>query len=241
MRRRRLALALAATLAAVPVSRADEVLPIGPDLEALGWQVLTFSGKAADRFVGHDDGSLEVISERSVSMLHRPVAVDLAAAPCLSWRWRVDEAPPPTNLTAHGGDDRALAVFVAFPFDGEHASFWEQLVRPLVELFYGADAPGRVVAYVWGGRGQPGDMQSSAYMGAAGRNVLLHPGDAPLGQWLEETVDVAADYRRAFDDPVTRPVRLAITSDTDDTRSRAHAWIAALRFHAGCGQPAGAR
>jgi hypothetical protein len=220
---------LAAALAATPA--AAETLPAGPDLAALGWEVFTFSGRAPDRFIGHDDGTIEVVSRNSISALYLPVEADLALTPCLSWRWRVDEAPPVTDLRRHGGDDRALAVFVSFPYEPGQAGFWEGLVRPVVELIYGKDAPGRVLSYVWGGKGRPGEVRKSAYLGAAGALVLLRPKAQPAGRWLDETVDVAADYRRVFDDAPLRPRQVAILSDTDDTRSRAHAYVADLRFH----------
>ena len=53
----------------------------GPDLTAAGWREIEVSGKKANQFVGHPDGSIEVISSSSVSRLYRPVEVDLKATP----------------------------------------------------------------------------------------------------------------------------------------------------------------
>jgi Protein of unknown function (DUF3047) len=91
-------------------------IPGGPDLEAAGWRELEVKGKSANRFAGHPDGSIEVISSASVSRLYRPIEVDLDATPVLTWHWRVDEPVPPTDLTQKG-DDTALTLYVGFPWD----------------------------------------------------------------------------------------------------------------------------
>ena len=67
-----------------------------------GWREIEVSGKKANQFVGHPDGSIEVISSSSVSRLYRPVEVDLKATPELTWQWRVDQPVPPTDLTRKG-------------------------------------------------------------------------------------------------------------------------------------------
>ena len=231
--RRALALAGAGLLASAGVGAQE--LPVGADLEALGWREYVYEGLAANRFVGHDDGRLEVLSENSISAIYWPLSADPARNPCLAWRWRVDEAGPPTDLRRHGSDDRALALYVAFPYDPAKASFWEALVRVFVELVAGADAPGRVIAYSWGGFGERGQVQASPYLGAAGGIVLLRPGiRQPQGVWLDETVDFAADYRRIFDDPPDPPSHVAVLSDSDDAGGRVHAFVRDIRFVDAC-------
>jgi hypothetical protein len=210
-------------------------IPIAPDLEALGWEPFGFSGLRENRFVGGEDGTLEVVSENSVSALYYPVA---PVARCLAWSWRVDEAMPANDLRHRGTDDRPIAVYVAYPFDPDHAGLWEHLKRVFVELAKGPDAPGRVVSYTWGGLGARGDIQPSPYMRSAGRLVLLRPGDQETGVWRHEIVDLAADYQRAFGAPAQRPTQIAVLSDSDSTGSRARALIKNSRFSDECGDSA---
>ena len=138
-------------------------------------------GKKANRFVGQPDGSIEVISSSSVSRLYRTLQVDLKATPELTWQWRVDEPVPPTDLTRKGEDDTALTIYVGFPWDPDRASFTERLKRPLVEALAGEDAPGRVLAYVFGGKQRRGEVVASPHLGSAGFMRVLRPADSPTG------------------------------------------------------------
>ena len=205
-------------------------IPGGPDLEAAGWRELEVSGKKANRFVGNADGSIEVISASSVSRLYRPLEVDLKATPELAWQWRVDEPVPPTDLTRKGEDDTALTIYVGFPWDPDCASFTERLKRPLVEALAGEDAPGRVLAYVFGGKQRRGDVVESPHLGSAVFMRVLRPAVSPTGQWFDERVDLANDYRQKFGENPTNPVQLAISADTDNTSSSSRGFVKGLAF-----------
>ena len=205
-------------------------IPLGPDLEAAGWEELGVKGKAGNRFVGHPDGSIEVISSSGVSRLYRPIEVDLDATPVLRWRWRVDEPVPPTDLTQKGEDDTALTLYVGFPWDPGAASFTERLTRPLVEAYAGEDAPGRVLAYVFGGNHRRGERVASPHLRSAGALRVLRPADSPTGEWFEERVDLVQDYREAFGEDPPDPTQIAISADTDDTGSTSRGFVEALAF-----------
>jgi hypothetical protein len=205
-------------------------IPGGPDLKAAGWRELEVSGKKANRFVGQPDSSIEVISSSSVSRLYRTLQVDLKVMPELTWQWRVDEPVPPTDLTRKGEDDTALTIYVGFPWDPDRASFTERLKRPLVEALAGEDAPGRVLAYVFGGKQRRGEVVESPHLGSAGFMRVLRPADSPTGQWFEERVDLAKDYRQGFDEAPSNPVQLAISADTDNTSSSSRGFVKGFTF-----------
>ncbi len=228
-RARRLA-ALAALVALLSLAPgiADAVLT--PGLEAKGWHELPNPHKSENRFSLGQDGAIEVASRDSVSTLYKPVDVDLAKRPILTWRWRVDQAAPATDLTAKGEDDCSLAVYVGFPYQPERASIVERVKRQLVESWAGADAPGRVLRYVFCGQGERGEMIKSPYLGDAGMIKILRPADSPTGQWFEEQVDIAADYQKAFGEKPQNPSQIAIQADTDNTHSTSRAEVADLAF-----------
>ena len=213
---------------AVPAPAAT--IPTGPDLQAAGWREVGVSGKPGNRFIGHRDGTIEVASAASVSRLYRPVDPDLAATPVLTWRWRVDDPVPPTDLTQKGEDDTAITLYVGFPWDPGAASFTERLTRPLVEAYAGEDAPGRVLAYVFGGIEARGEVVESPHLRSAGAMRVLRPADSPTGEWFEERVDLVADYRAAFGEDPPDPGQIAISADTDDTRSTSRGFVAELAF-----------
>jgi hypothetical protein len=230
-RRRRpwfLAVAIPLLAFAPPVPAAD--IPIGTDLAAAGWQEFAVKGKPGNKFIGHPDGPIEIVSSSSVSRLYRPVEVDLDATPALTWRWRVDEPVPPTDLTQKGEDDTAITLYVGFPWDSKRASFTDRLKRPLVEALAGEDAPGRVLAYVFGGEQPRGTVVESPHLGDAGAMRVLRPADSLIGEWFEERVDVAQDYREAFGEEPPDPTQIAISADTDDTGSTSRGFVAALAF-----------
>jgi hypothetical protein len=203
---------------------------VGPELEAEGWRELPNPNKRENTFSAQPDGVIEVISDDSVSTLYKPVNVDLEERPILRWRWRVDEAAPATDLSVKGEDDCSLAIYVGFPYQPEEASFLERMERQLVESWAGEDAPGRVLRYVFCGRHARGDVVDSPYLGSAGFVRVLRPADSPTGQWFEEQVDLAADYRQAFDEDPPDPTQIAIQADTDNTGSASRALVADLEF-----------
>ena len=203
---------------------------VGAELEAEGWRELSSPNKTENAYSVGPDGAIEVVSDNSVSTLYRPVDTDIRELPVLTWRWRVEEPAPATDLSVKGEDDCALAVYVGFPYEPRQASFLERLKRPLVESWVGEDAPGRVLRYVFCGSHERGEVVESPYLGAAGFIRVLRPADSPTDEWFTEQVDLAADYRQAFDEEPPNPVQIAIQADTDDTESASRGSIADLAF-----------
>ncbi len=229
------AIALAIGLGATPVLADGFRLPVKSDLAMAGWQEFEFDGKRRNNFVGGADGSIEINTDGSASLIYLPIDVDPADTPRLSWRWRVDENLPATDLSRRGGDDRPAAIFVFFEWDPDTASLKERMMRPLVEAWKGRDAPGRLLSYTWGGDHPTGSLIKSAYFGGAGMQVILRNGSAPTGEWISENVDVAADYERIFGGPPPPIRQLAISADSDDTGGQSRASIIELMFGAAPG------
>jgi hypothetical protein len=220
----------AAALALLLLMPASGAAVVAPALQAAGWRELPNPNKAENVFEAGPDEAIEVISQGSVSTLYRPVAVNLTKRPLLTWRWRVDQAAPATDLSAKGEDDCSLAVFVGFPYEPEQASFFERIKRPLVESWVGEEAPGRVLRYVFCGAHRQGETVESPHLGAAGAIKVLRPAASPTGEWLVERVDLVADYRAAFGAEPPDPSQIAIQADTDDTQSASRALVAGLSF-----------
>ncbi len=97
-------------------------LAVTLDLERAGWMVQAIPGKDETRFVSLPDGAIEVRAENSVAFLYREVPPTEGQNQHLSWRWRVDETMPPTDLALKGSDDRPLAMHVWFPADPDRTS-----------------------------------------------------------------------------------------------------------------------
>ncbi|QJE72067.1 DUF3047 domain-containing protein [Aerophototrophica crusticola] len=191
-----------------------------PALAEAGWEVLRRPGKPLAGFAPGPDGAVAVSADSAVGFLVRKADKPTRF---LAWRWRVDQAPPATDLRRKGTDDRPLAVTVFFPRDPGMFGF--------VRRAMAGDLPdGRVLSYVWGGLDPAGARFPSPYMGDAGGLVVLQGPGAPTGQWVGACVDLGADYRTAFDGEDPPASYLALSSDSEDSGGTVRAAITPPAF-----------
>lgn len=203
---------------------------LSADLVEAGWEEITFDDKRPNRHMACGADCIRVETDQSVSMIGRPVSVDLTANPVLHWEWRIDRPVVESDLSRKGGDDRAIAVYVAFTFDPDDASFGELLLRPIVELAQGADAPGRGISYAWAGYGEVGDTFESPYQEDSAAITMQRTGTDPVGEWLSESVNVVEAYRRVFGVDPVGVTHILLSADSDDTGNANGAEVRNLRF-----------
>lgn len=204
---------------------------VGPELEKEGWKELTFKNKNPNTYRAIEGSAgVEVKSQGTVSVLYRPLEADLTATPVLAWRWRVDAAPPPTDLTQKGGEDRALALYVAFAYDPARAGPIEKLKRAAASVTSDRPLPGRLLIYTWGGNGKARGWFDNPYLTRFSKMKVLREPEAPLGTWLEERVDLVADHQEAFGSPPTHPTELSLSCDSDDTKVPVAGAVADIAF-----------
>lgn len=217
----RIALALAAILAAAVVTaipaRAQIPIPFGPSLEATGWEAITFRRLAPTDYAAIDARTLAFDARASSSVIALRLPPSAFDATRASWRWRIDEGVPATDLARRGGDDRALALYFAFAPEADRASAAAGRTSLRSLLLTGR---GRLLVYVFGGEGAPGTILENPYARGRSVYVIQRPADAPRGRFLTESVDLAADHARAFGEPPGILVGVAVASDSDDTGGR---------------------
>lgn len=223
---RPLAAALLALLPAAPAWA-----EVAAALAERGWEEIVFEDYAPNRWLAIP-GGVRVLSEDSVSIVFRPLAAELAATPMLRWRWRSETAPLPADLTRTEGEDRVLALYVGFPYQPERAGFWEQLKRLAVVAVQGEGAPGRTLTYVWGGDRPRGTLLRREEWGAVDAITILRTPADPVGMWLEERVDIAADFRAAFGWEAPDPTHIGIVSDSDDSGRAIDASVTDIAYEA---------
>jgi len=206
------ALLIAACLAAPPAMA--EALRFEPGLP--GWSAVAFPGIAPARFTAAGDDTLLVATDSGAGLLWRPLSGATRQTRIARWRWRVDEGVAATDLTQRGADDRALGVYFVF---GDRpagtSSAMELLASPSVTT----------LVYVFGGDKARGSVLPSPHMGARGKFIVLRPAATPKQIWFDETVELAADYARAFGRAMPALIGVAISSDSDDTRARNRAGV----------------
>ncbi|MEN9313942.1 MAG: hypothetical protein RIS35_335 [Pseudomonadota bacterium] len=199
------------------------------------------SDLAPNRFRFRDwDGvrALEVRSSASMSLMARPLDVDLDSTPVLCWRWRVDGTIAAADMRSRAGDDYAARVYVSFRLPPESIGIGLKAKLAVARALWGPELPDAAINYVWDNRNPKGTEQPNAYTDRT-RMVVLRSGDAEAGRWVPERRDVAADVARLFG-PRAQAVQLALAADTDNTGASVRSGFADFHFvprNRPCGNP----
>jgi hypothetical protein len=201
-----------------------------PDLEAAGWRKVNWDGIRPAEFSATPEGGIRIRGQGQGSFVSRP----LQGTPgCIAWRWRVDAGPAPTDLTRRGGDDRAVAITIGFSGFSPSAGFALRAQHAVAQASAGeVRLPRSALSYVWGGTGREGQggFFSSPWTNGITKIRVLRPADAPRGAWMEERVDLTADWRAAFGGTeVPALMELSISTDAEDTGARVDVQIRDLR------------
>ena len=172
--------------------------------------------------------AIEVHSNASMSLMARPLSVDLETTPVLCWRWRVDATLAAADMTQRQGDDYAARVYVSFKLPEAAIGLGLRTKLALARAIWGADLPDAAINYVWDNRHPIGTEQPNVYTDRA-IMVVQRSGNAQVGRWVQERRNVQEDVSRFFSREA-RPVQLAVTADTDNTGLSAHAGFADFHF-----------
>lgn len=218
--------ARAAPAIALP-GRGRAGLALDPALAQAGWTHAPYDGLPPARFRAAPAG-VALEGTGAGSFVWRPMP---GRAACLTWRWRVDHGPPPTDLTRRGGEDRAISVTVGFAGWPTRATLWQRTQHAVAQARAGAHVlPRSALIYVWGGTGQEPAAFYSPWMGGLGKVRALRPARTQAGRWFEERVDLAADWTESFGGAPPPLQEIAIGTDADDTQSRVSAVVENIRF-----------
>ena len=173
--------------------------------------------------------AVDATANSSMALLARPVTIDLGATPILCWRWRIEAPVATADMTRRDGDDYAARVYVAFDMPDSALSLGTRLKLALARRIFGSAVPDAALNYVWDNRHPVGTWQKSTYTDRA-QLIVQESGNSAARKWVAERVDVARDFARAFGGKPGLPIEVAVATDTDNTRTRAHAAFADLRF-----------
>ncbi|MFZ3581002.1 DUF3047 domain-containing protein [Loktanella sp. DJP18] len=200
---------MAGTAAAGPVSFAD-------------WQEQRLSLFGSNDYTFGQ--TLQMMSDGSVSIAWGRVPQADWGARTASWTWDVSEGVPPTDLSVKGGDDRNLAVYFVFVPQAVAADLASADIRALL----GRDDV-RVLQYAYGGSNPVGAVLPSPY-GTPGTGVTIPLRQAGTGSH-SESVDLSSDYARAFGGQPGALIGLAVSGDSDDTKSTIRAAVGGLSLN----------
>lgn len=172
--------------------------------------------------------ALIVQSASSMSLMARPLTVDLQATPVLCWRWRIDGVVASADMTQRRGDDYAARVYVSFSLPASEMGLGLRTQLRLARAIWGPEVPDAALNYVWDNRQPVGTERPNAY---TDRTIMVvqRRGAADAGRWVEERRDVQQDVTRWFS-ARAQAVQLAVTADTDNTGETARAGFAGMHF-----------
>ncbi|WP_291143028.1 DUF3047 domain-containing protein [Hydrogenophaga sp.] len=209
---------------------------------ATPWRVVGFPKSQRDipltQFsAGSVDGERGVRVEAQRSYGTLTLATDLAPS-ALRWRWRLDQplqgGERPPDILSKAGDDAALKVCALFDHPLDRVPFVERQLLRLARAVSGEALPAATVCYVWDSRYDALTESANPYTRRV-RFVVLRGAGAPLQQWVDESRDLAQDFRRLFGDeqapdaPLPRVTQLLIGADADNTGAHSIGWVRALR------------
>jgi hypothetical protein len=171
--------------------------------------------------LGHPHYDFTVVEEegrRALAMRsagdHSTIAhrlhVDLEATPELVWQWKVLGFPRGADLRERATSDATGHLFVIWPR-------FPALLRS------------RLIGYVWDPVLPVGTIVPSTKTGTV-TFVVVRSGAGEQGRWREDRRDVTADHQRIFGEAPEAPGALALSIDTNDTRSTAEARFGRIAF-----------
>lgn len=172
--------------------------------------------------------ALEVRSSGSMSLLARPLQVDLQRTPVLCWRWRIDAPLKSADLTQRRGDDYAARVYVSLALPDADKSLALRAQLSLARSIWGPSVPDAALNYVWDNTHPVGTERPNVYTDRT-TMIVLRSGADYAGRWVQERRDIGRDVARLHG-ASARPVQLAITADTDNTGETARAGFADLHW-----------
>ena len=197
------------------------------------WRIIQFDTKIAPTVyqtrVWDGVSAVDAQANSSMALLARGVEVDLKATPMLCWRWRVDDVVKNADMNTKAGDDYAARVYVAFKLPSDKIDFGLRFKLQFARNLYGDHVPDAALNYVWDNKNPVGHRQFNAYTDRT-QMIVQRSGAAQAGTWVQERVDVLSDVVKAYGSDQAKISLLALASDTDNTKSKAHAGFADLHF-----------
>jgi hypothetical protein len=219
-------------LAMAGVSQAKEgsrvLLPLLPEQ----WQEVKLSDSLKPnqyRFLSTAGSQVvEIDSAGSMSLLARPISIDLETTPVLCWRWRINRVLETADMTQRQGDDYAARLYLSFEIPADQQSFGLRLQLGLARTIWGSNVPDGAINYVWDNR-QPVDTRMpNAYTDRV-TMIVAQTGDQNVGQWVWQRRNVKKDMNDHFP-ASSKLVQIALAADTDNTGESVRAEFSGLQF-----------
>ncbi|HSV54063.1 MAG TPA: DUF3047 domain-containing protein [Burkholderiaceae bacterium] len=199
---------------------------------AQAWQHFKLPGKQSTQFqYQRMDGreAMEATAVSSASMLRKVVRIEPQDLGRVRFSWKVPELITHADMAQRDSDDSPVRVVLVFEGDRSKFSAKNAMLSELAQVLTGEAMPYATLMYVWCNRREPGSVILNPRTDRI-RKLVVESGTRQLNQWLDYERNVRADYEKAFGEAPGALVGIAIMTDSDNTRSTAHAWYGPIRF-----------
>lgn len=196
------------------------------------WEHYTLPGKQSSRYTyARKDGrdAIEVVSRSAASAKRQKLHVPADELGTLRFSWNVPALIEKADMARADSDDSAVRIVLVFEGDRSRFSPRNAMLSELARTLTGEELPYATLMYVWCNQRPVGEVIVNPRTDRI-RKLVVESGKQGLGRWLDYERDIRADFERVFGEPPGALLGVALMTDTDNTRSTAHAWYGTLRL-----------
>ncbi|MEK6744082.1 MAG: DUF3047 domain-containing protein [Nitrospirota bacterium] len=220
---------MAVLISAFPASADDRQVLFREDFANLdSWKPFTFPKiKSHSTYTIERTGNEHILraeSSASASAIVYKDSFSVSDFPRVKWRWKVKNLYAKGDVRTKEGDDYPIRVYIMFEYDPDKAGFGESIKYGFAKSLYGEYPPHSSLSYIWSSKDDPEKFVVSPYTDKAVM-VLLEKGPAKVGTWVDEEIDILADYQKAFKVKPPARARIAIMNDSDNTGESAVSYV----------------
>jgi len=167
---------------------------------------------------------LKAESSASASAIVYKDVFDVYDHPRVKWRWKVKNVYSKGDVRTKAGDDYPIRVYIMFEYDPDKSGAMDRIKYSFAKSLYGEYPPHSSLSYIWSSKDDPDTFVVSPYTDKAVM-VLLEKGPAKADTWVDEEIDIMADYQKAFKTKPPARARIAIMNDSDNTGESAVSYL----------------
>ena len=219
----------AVLITALPASADDPQVLFHEDFSTLdNWKPFTFPKiKSHSTYTIERTGNEHVLraeSNASASAIVYKDSFNIYDYSKAKWRWKVRNVYAKGDVRSKAGDDYPIRVYIMFEYDPDKAGALDRIKYSIAKSLYGEYPPHSSLSYIWSSKDDPERFVVSPYTDKAVM-VLLEKGPAKVGTWVDEEIDILADYEKAFKTKPPARARIAIMNDSDNTGESSVSWM----------------
>jgi hypothetical protein len=196
------------------------------------WEKMLLPGKlrTAYRLERQPQGYvLQAQADSSASMLRQRLHIAPEQLGRVSFDWRVERLIPGADMLQRDTEDSPVRLILVFDGDRQQFTPKNAMLSELTHSLTGEHLPYATLMYVWCNQCPPESIIVNPRTDRI-RKLAVESGPARVGQWLNYSRNIRADFEKAFGEAPGALLGVALMTDTDNTRSTTRAWYGNVRL-----------